>query len=152
MFGANASPYATAGDWQLNLSSRNLVSNDHYNGTAEQHERQERQNYITNRQNLFDVGVTRVLTPRVSVSVGVPFVYSAWAFRSPASPLPGPRVEEHAHRKRSRSGRVRPHEWRIAHVPLLRHRGDAGGRDGCADRRRPGAPRGRLKGPTSCSS
>jgi hypothetical protein len=24
----------------------------------------------------------------------VPFVYSAWAFRSPASPLPGPRVEE----------------------------------------------------------
>ena len=83
-----------AGDWQLNLSSRNLVSNDHYNGTAEQHERQERQNYITNRQNLFDVGVTRALTPRVSVTVGVPFVYSAWAFRSPASPLPGPRVEE----------------------------------------------------------
>lgn len=94
VFGANASPYATAGDWQLNLSSRNLVSNDHYNGTAEQHERQQRQNYITNRQNLFDVGLTRVLTPRVSVSVGVPFVYSAWAFRSPASPLPGPRIEE----------------------------------------------------------
>jgi hypothetical protein len=94
VFGANASPYAIPGDWQLNLSSRNLVSNDHYNGKAEQYERQERQNYITNRQNLFDVGVTRVLTPRVSVSVGVPFVYSAWAFRSPASPLPGPRVEE----------------------------------------------------------
>jgi hypothetical protein len=94
VFGADGSPYAVAGDWQLNVSSRNLVSNDHYNGSAEQHERQERENYITNRQNLFDVGVTRVLTPRVSVSVGVPFVYSAWAFRNPASPLPGPRIEE----------------------------------------------------------
>jgi hypothetical protein len=94
VFGAQASPYGTPGDWQLNLSSRNLISNDHYNGTAEQHERQTRQNYITNRQNLFDVGLTRMLTPRVSVSVGVPFVYSAWAFRNPISPLPGPRVEE----------------------------------------------------------
>ena len=94
MFGANASPYQIPGDWQINLSSRNLISNDHYNGKAEQHERQERENYITNRQNLFDVGVTRVFTPRVSVSLGVPFVYSAWAFRNPSSPLPGPRVEE----------------------------------------------------------
>jgi hypothetical protein len=94
VFGANASPYMQPGDWQIHLSSRNLVSNDHYNGTAEQHERQERENYITNRQNLFDVGVTRAITRRVSVSIGVPFVYSAWAFRNPSSPLPGPRVEE----------------------------------------------------------
>ena len=94
MFGADASPYMQPGDWQIHLSSRNLVSNDHYNGTAEQHERQEQENYITNRQNLFDVGVTRALTRRVSLSVGIPFVYSAWAFRNPASPLPGPRIEE----------------------------------------------------------
>jgi copper chaperone CopZ len=93
VFGANASPYSEPGEWQLSLSSRNLVSNDHYNGKIEQHERQERQNYITNRQNLFDVGLTRVLTPRISMSVGVPFVRSAWAFRDPSSPLPGPRVE-----------------------------------------------------------
>ena len=94
VFGANASPYQQPGQWQVNLSSRNLVSNDHYNGKVEQHERQERENYITNRQNLFDIGVTRVLTRRVSVSLGVPFVYSAWAFRDPSSPLPGPRLEE----------------------------------------------------------
>jgi hypothetical protein len=93
VFGANASPYQVPGVWQLNLSSRNLISNDHYNGKVEQHERQERENYITNRQNLFDVGLTRILTKRVSVSLGVPFVYSAWAFRDPASPRPGPRIE-----------------------------------------------------------
>ena len=94
VFGANGSAYPQPGTWQLNLSARNLVSNDHYNGTVEQVERQERENYITNRQNLFDVGISRQLTPRVSATAAVPFVYSAWAFRSPASPLPGPRVEE----------------------------------------------------------
>ena len=93
VFGANASPYQQPGEWQVSFSSRNLISNDHYNGTVEQHERQERQNYITNRQNLVDVGVTRVVTPRLSLSLGVPFVYSAWAFRDPSSPLPGPRIE-----------------------------------------------------------
>jgi hypothetical protein len=94
VFGANGSVYPDPGTWQLNLSARNLVSNDHYNGKVEQHERQERENYITNRQNLFDVGVTRQITPRVSATAAVPFVYSAWSFRNPASPLPGPRVEE----------------------------------------------------------
>lgn len=94
VFGANVSPYQQPGDWQVSLSSRNLVSNDHYNGTAEQHERQERQNYITNRQNLVDLGVTRVFARRVSVSLGVPFVYSAWAFRDPSAPLPASRVED----------------------------------------------------------
>jgi hypothetical protein len=94
VFGANANPYSQPGDWQLSFASRNLVSNDHYNGKAEQHERQVRANYITNKQNLFDVGLTRTFTKRVSVSLGVPFVASAWAFRSPESPLPGPRVEE----------------------------------------------------------
>jgi hypothetical protein len=94
VFGANASPYQEPGEWHVSVTARNLVSNDHYNGTVEQHERQERQNYITNRQNLIDIGISRVLTPRVSVAIGVPFVYSAWAFRDPASPLPGPRIEE----------------------------------------------------------
>lgn len=93
VFGANASPYQQSGEWQVSVSTRNLVSNDHYNGTVEQHERQERQNYITNRQNLVDFGISRVVTRRLSLSLGVPFVYSAWAFRDPASPLPGPRIE-----------------------------------------------------------
>ncbi len=93
VFGANASPYQQPGEWQVNLSSRNLVSNDHYNGTVEQIERQHLENYVTNIQNLFDIGVTRVLTTRVSVSLGVPFVNSSWALRDPAYPLPQERRE-----------------------------------------------------------
>jgi hypothetical protein len=29
VFGAHGSPYQRPGEWQINLSSRNLVSNDH---------------------------------------------------------------------------------------------------------------------------
>ena len=93
VFGANSSPYQQPGEWQVGLSSRNLVSNDHYNGTVEQIERQKLQNYVTNRQNLFDVSVTRVLTRRVSVSLGVPFINSSWASRDPAVPFPAARQE-----------------------------------------------------------
>ena len=93
MFGANASPYQQPGEWQVSLSARNLVSNDHYNGTVEQVERQRLESYVNNTQNLYDIGLTRVLTRRVSVSVGVPFVNSTWALRDPAYPLPAPRRE-----------------------------------------------------------
>ena len=97
VFGANASPYMKPGEWQLNLSSRNLVSNDHYNGTVEQVQRQELQNYVENRQNLFDIGLTRVFTKRVSVSLGVPFINSSWASRDPAYPFPQARREVPQH-------------------------------------------------------
>jgi hypothetical protein len=93
VFGANANPYQQPGEWQVSISSRNLVSNDHYNGTVEQVQRQTQQNYVTNKQNLLDVAVTRVLTPRLSVTVGVPYVNSVWASRDPAFPLPAARRE-----------------------------------------------------------
>jgi hypothetical protein len=85
------------GEWQLNLSARNLVSNDHYNGTVEQVQRQELQNYVENRQNLFDIGLTRVMTRRLSLSIGVPFVNSSWASRDPAYPFPQARREVPQH-------------------------------------------------------
>ncbi|HEX7069208.1 MAG TPA: hypothetical protein VF190_00310 [Rhodothermales bacterium] len=97
VFGANASPYNKPGEWLINVTSRNLVSNDHYNGTVEQVQRQQLQNYVTNRQNLLDIGVTRVFTRRVSLSVGVPFVNSVWASRDPAYPFPQPRREVPQH-------------------------------------------------------
>ena len=94
VFGANSSPYAQPGDWQLSVSSRNLVSNDHYSGTVEQLQRQTLQSYVNNKQNLIDFGVSRVLTPRLSVSIGVPIiVHSEWALRDPAFPLPAARRE-----------------------------------------------------------
>lgn len=93
VFGANATPYEAPGRWQISISSRNLVSNDHYSGTEEQLQRQTLANYVTNRQNLLDVGVGLQLTERFSVGLGVPYVNSSWASRDPRSPLPGPRRE-----------------------------------------------------------
>jgi hypothetical protein len=93
VFGANGSVYHRPGDWIVSVSARNLVSDDHYNGTVEQVERQERETYIKNTQNLLDIGITRMITRRVSVTLGVPFVFSAWSFRDPASPRPGPRID-----------------------------------------------------------
>ena len=97
VFGASGSVYQQPGDWQVNVSSRNLVSNDHYSGTAEQHQRQELQNYVNNIQNLLDFGVTRIFSKRVAVSVGVPFVDSSWALRDPLYPLPAERQEIKQH-------------------------------------------------------
>jgi hypothetical protein len=93
VFGANATPYEAPGLWQVSVSSRNLISNDHYNGTVEQVQRQTVASYVTNRQNLLDLGLTRQLTERFSVGLGVPFVNSSWASRDPRSPFPGPRRE-----------------------------------------------------------
>jgi hypothetical protein len=93
VFGANRSVYQQPGEWQVSLSSRNLVSNDHYNGTEEQVQRQTLQNYVTNRQNLADVGITRVITRRLSLTLGVPYVNSSWASRDPLLPLPAARHE-----------------------------------------------------------
>jgi hypothetical protein len=97
VFGAAGSVYQQPGDWQVNVSSRNLVSNDHYSGTVEQHQRQELQNYVNNIQNLLDIGVTRIFSKRVAVSVGVPFVDSSWALRDPLYPLPAERQEIKQH-------------------------------------------------------
>jgi hypothetical protein len=94
VFGASGSVYQQPGDWQLSLSSRNLVSNDHFSGTVEQHQRQTVQSYVNNIQNLFDIGVSRALTERITVSLGVPFVVdSSWALRDPAFPFPQERRE-----------------------------------------------------------
>lgn len=93
MFGAVRDPYQQPGEWQVSISSRNLVSNDHYRGTEEQVERQTLANFVTNRQNLVDISVTRAFTNRFSATVGVPFVNASWANRDPQAPLPATRRE-----------------------------------------------------------
>ena len=93
VFGANRRPYQEAGEWQVSLASRNLVSNDHYNGTVEQVQRQTLQNYVTNRQNLVDFAISRAMTNRLALTVAIPYVNSSWASRDPAFPLPAERHE-----------------------------------------------------------
>ena len=93
VFGADKSPYHEPGEWQVSITSRNLVSDDHYNGTEEQVQRQTLANYVRNEQNLVDFTVSHVMTKRLTVTLGVPFVNSSWASRDPAFPLPAPRHE-----------------------------------------------------------
>lgn len=93
VFGANVSPYNQPGDWQLSLSTRNLVSNDHYRNGDEQVQRHELQNYVTNKQNLVDLNISRAMSERFSLAVGIPYVNSVWASRDPRFPLPAERRE-----------------------------------------------------------
>ena len=72
VFGANRRPYQEAGEWQVSLASRNLVSNDHYNGTVEQVQRQTLQNYVTNRT--VQVG-TRWADPRTRRAIRLALEY-----------------------------------------------------------------------------
>ena len=93
VFGANASPYGQPGEWQVSLSTRNLISNDHYNGGVEQLQRQTAQNYVTNKQSLTDLNVSRAFSERFSLSIGIPYVNSSWANRDSRFPLPAERRE-----------------------------------------------------------
>lgn len=93
VFGANDTPYQQPGEWYLSLSLRNLVSNDHYAGGEEQLQRQTLQSYVTNRQNLVDITVSRAMTERLTLTVGIPYVNSSWANRDPRFPLPAVRRE-----------------------------------------------------------
>ena len=69
VFGANRNVYWQPGEWQVSLSTRNLVSNDHYNGTEEQVQRQTQQSYVTNHQNLVDLSISRAMTPRLALTI-----------------------------------------------------------------------------------
>ena len=95
MFGSS-NPYSEPGETQVNVSTRNLRSTDHYNGTVEQIQRQTLDTYVINLQHAVDLTVSRTITSRFSVSAGVPFLVASWGIPSPTSPTPGPRANENA--------------------------------------------------------
>ena len=74
------------------MSARNLRSTDHYNRDVEQLQRQTLGSYVLNIQHAFDVNVTRTITERFSVSVGVPFVAGAMGNSELDAPLARARV------------------------------------------------------------
>lgn len=96
VFGSS-NPYSVPGETQVNVSTRNLRSTDHYNGDVEQIQRQTLGTYVVNLQHAVDFTVSHTFTPRLSASVGVPFIVASWGIPSPTSPVPGPRATEHAH-------------------------------------------------------
>jgi cytochrome oxidase Cu insertion factor (SCO1/SenC/PrrC family) len=84
VFGSS-NPYSQAGETQITFSTRNLRSTDHFNGTAEQLQRQTLDTYVVNMQHMVDVNVSHAFSERLGLSVGVPFVSSSWGIPSPTS-------------------------------------------------------------------
>jgi hypothetical protein len=95
VFGSS-NPYSNAGETQINVSTRNLRSTDHYGGDVEQVQRQTLGTYVVNTQHALDVTLSRTFTERLSMSVGVPFIAASWGIPSPTAPVPGPRANEDA--------------------------------------------------------
>ncbi len=96
VLGASDDVLAEAGQWQVSLSYRGLESDRHYSGSEEQTHREEEGTYVINRQMLLDLGVTYTVTPRFSLSLGVPYVDASWSVPLPIQPEPGPRSQQDA--------------------------------------------------------
>jgi hypothetical protein len=95
VFGSS-NPYSEPGETQVNVSTRNLRSTDHYNGTVEQIQRQTLDTYVVNLQHAIDLSVNHTFTSRLSMSAGVPFLAASWGIPSPTTPTPGARANENA--------------------------------------------------------
>ena len=93
VIGASGISAPAPGEWQVSLSARTLVSDDHYRLDEEQVERHQLDTYVVNRQNVLDVTASYAVTRQLGVSVGVPFVNSSWSIPTPLAP-PGPRAEQ----------------------------------------------------------
>ncbi len=94
MFGSS-NPYSQPGETYLSLSTRNLRSSDHYNGTVEQVQRQTQGTYVVNLQHMFDLSIGHTFTERFSVNVGIPFLASSWGIPSPLTGGPDARANQH---------------------------------------------------------
>ena len=68
--------YLQEGDWQLSLGYRWLHSDRHFRGDHEEPERQEGETEVINDSHFFDVTLQYAITPRYSVALTLPFVYS----------------------------------------------------------------------------
>jgi hypothetical protein len=96
VFGADASPYSQAGEWQVNLAMRNLRSTDHYSLDQEQLQRQTLGTYVVNQQHALDFTLGYQATERLGFTLGVPFISASWSIPTPTNPNPGPRAQQDA--------------------------------------------------------
>jgi len=93
VFGSS-NPYSPAGETQVNVSTRNLRSSDHYNGTVEQVARQTADTYVVNLQHMVDVSLSHNFSDRFSMNVGVPFISSSWGIPMPLAGGRAARVDQ----------------------------------------------------------
>ena len=96
LFGTTGAIDQEVGTWTITLTGRASIANKHYNGTERQIQREIEQTYVVNRQNSMTATVGYQLTPRISLTAGVPFVEASWGIPSPRSGGPATRANENA--------------------------------------------------------
>jgi len=96
LFGASEQVVFAPGEWQVFFNFRDAKSTDHYNGTKFQYQRQSANNYVSNTQQLYDLGASYNVTQRFSVSGLIPVVNATWSLPTPTSGTLGPRREQNA--------------------------------------------------------
>lgn len=94
VFGAASRLVPAEGEWQVSLSYRGLKSDVHYSGSERQHQRETLGTYVINTQQALDIGLSYMVSDRLSFSLGVPLVQSSWAVPTPIRPTPGPRAKQ----------------------------------------------------------
>jgi peroxiredoxin len=94
VFGSS-NPYSQPGETQLTVSTRNLRSTDHYNGTVEQVQRQTLGSYVVNVQHAVDFTITHTFSERFSASVGLPIIAASWGIPSPLTGGEAARATQH---------------------------------------------------------
>ena len=95
--GAN---YLPPSDYEIGFDYRGFTADKHYNGTVEQVQRHQLNNFVINRQNIFDLTGSFGVTKQASVYVDVPYIHSGWSLPLPTGTLggapPGPRYQQNA--------------------------------------------------------
>jgi hypothetical protein len=89
-------PYLLRNEWQISATYRTLRSDTHFKGIEEILLRQRMRNNVVNKQQLLDIGVTRAISRRFNVTLGIPIlVYGGWSVPVPVAP-PGARQVQSA--------------------------------------------------------
>jgi len=80
--GTEGSPYAKAKSWQTDLNYRHQMSHRHFVGSEEQTDRAADSSEVVNHINLLDLTVRYNISPRMSLSAGIP-----WFIASRSNPI-----------------------------------------------------------------
>ncbi|MCI0651733.1 MAG: hypothetical protein L0Z55_07605 [Planctomycetes bacterium] len=72
------------GQWEISFAYRYQFSNRHFEGDHEQKQRIHGHNDVRNRQNIWDVSLTRAVSNRTTISVSIPLVFNERSQRNNA--------------------------------------------------------------------
>lgn len=96
LLGGAGGPYLGRNEWQVSATYRILSADTHFAGIKEVLQRELKHNNVINKQQILDIGITRELTRRTNLSVGIPILTDgSWSVPVPVEP-PGPRQTQRA--------------------------------------------------------